>query len=370
MASSFTEKLNKFTDFRRKEHRSTDARGPQYGIGYDPVYNHQQFQKATGPLERRKDTVTRPEECFTLDERGVWMESKHAARILQIKEEKLSTLTHGEVEEVWATRYKEARTVSQRQEIMVATEVLMEYLDSTAFHKKNRLYYHQYLSNAKAAIDFELQKDKLQAREQMMWLCALAVTAASLIVFVVALAKGKLGDTLDVGEIGTNAQQYLTMSFLQPSNYEPAPDYNTRYFHTPTAVEVDDASRKASMEAVTAVVGTNAGGSAAAAATATAWETSTEMKVRRQAMEQQRADARELYDLLHEGETDNGGRDASDGAADAKPASLMEFSQMMAHNFGGGSRTQRMTASTAESISMKKTMADIVAERVNPAAGN
>lgn len=267
-------KIDSFTNFYREEVSSRQARGPQHGVGFDPVQSHAAFTQATGPLRRRQhrntagstnvsshkgkedeasqdrgyEGITRPEEYFSPEEERRWMESSQAAKILQFKEEELSTLTREKLEERWAKLYKERQfSATAKEEIMVATEVLLEYLDSTTFTKKNRLYYHRLLDNTRCEIDRSLQEQRNAWRVWGMRSFGVLVLGAGVVVLLAAAVRrewiggafGSLPGT-NIQGIGSKAGDYLTMSFLQPKNFEPPPDYNTRYFVTPSAMEVEE----------------------------------------------------------------------------------------------------------------------------------
>lgn len=373
--------MDRFTNFRRQEFTSNHARGPQYGIGYDPVVNHMLFQRDTGPLRRKRGgsgsgphTMTRQEECFSSEESRRWMDAKQAAKVLQMKEEELATLTKEDLEDRWVKRYKECASPVHREEVLIATEVLLEYLDSTTFQKKNRLYYHDTLDNARIAIDMELEKARHERREKLMWFAGIASLGGGIVIFVVAYAKGVIKGA-DVREIGTNAGDYLTMSFLQPKNFEPAPDYNTRYFVTPSSLELD---RKAKAEADLALRNLGAseteeepplvwsGGDAAttSAEAASLWDRSAEIQLRQEKIDQDMAEAHELLQMLNDSKeqvqgraksAENPGDTVAAGATSDKGETkdLRTFTSMLATNFGGGSRVQRMTAETAQRIAVK-----------------
>lgn len=264
-SSLWNKRIGEFTNFRREEHSSRSAKGPQYGVGFDPVQSYAGLQRATGPLQRRyrpstqEDStssdnhhhfggITRPEEYFSPEEERRWMESNQAAKILQFKQEDLSTLTREVLEERWVKLYRERQfSPTAKEEVMVATEVLLTYLDSTTFTKKNRLYYHRLLENTREQIDLEIQRDKNAWQEWGMRALGILMLGAGMVVILVsAIRKGWVGQQVlsllpgtSVERIGNTAGSYLTMSFLQPKNFEPPPDYNVRYFVTPSALEVE-----------------------------------------------------------------------------------------------------------------------------------
>lgn len=285
ISSLWDRQIDGFTNFHRTENTSKNAKGPQHGVGYDPVHNHFVVKQITGPLRRKKHRlhtsamgsgegnahadagepdrlhlyagITRPEEYFSPEEERRWMESSQAARVLQFNEEALSTLTREELEARFCKLYKERQfSANAKEEVMVATEVLLEYLDSTTFTKKNRLYYHHFLDNARLSMDHELESARTAHQEWAMKLFGAAMLAAGVVVTLVAIIKGgwlqveKGLDGSTIRKIGSTAAAYLTMSLFQPKNFEPRPDYSTRYLVTPSAMEVDE-KRAAEAEATT-----------------------------------------------------------------------------------------------------------------------
>lgn len=205
--------------------------------------------------------ITRPEEYFSPEEERRWMESHQAAKVLHFKEEELATLTREALEERWCKLYRERQfSARAKEEVMVATEVLLEYLDSTTFTKKNRLYYHHLLDHTRSAIDHELESARTAHQEWAMKIFGVAMLAAGVVVMLVASMKGgwlsvEMGwKTSTMQRFGATAAAYLTMSLFQPKNVEPPPDYATRYLVTPSAMEVEEklaaeASRTLSMDA-------------------------------------------------------------------------------------------------------------------------
>lgn len=373
---SIRNKLDQFTNFSRNSASAANAHGgPQYGIGYDPVNNHVLFTAQTGPLRRKASTnvVTRPEECFSPEEERRWMEVKQAGKVLRLKESDLDTLTRETLETQWVKLYQETTSMPAREEVVIATEVLLEYLDSVTFTKKNRLYYHKIMENARLEVDQRLQRLRNDQQQLFMKLCGAAALGACVVIFLVGLAKGVVNGAA-VWKIGTNASDYLTMGFLQAKNFEPPPDYSTRYLLTPSAVELDRKAQKELQEDVSSysaatAVGAEEGGKALSHADLR-WDSSSTIALRQAQKEADRNDAVELLQLYNEGSVEKKAtQEETEGAAAntaspsmaeetrtvaGKERDLKTFMSTVANQFGGGSRLQRMSASANESIQMRE----------------
>ncbi|ESL09273.1 hypothetical protein TRSC58_03010 [Trypanosoma rangeli SC58] len=202
---------------------------------WDPVYAHYAFQKATGPLERKRNTT--PDDHLTVDELEKWMDATAAAKLLGIKESELPTLTSTQLEERWAKVYGE-RTNALQQETVIAAEVLLEYIDSSLHRKKSRQYYRQYVDNARHAIDHETELRRRDHRQKFIYMFGVAMVTGCCVVLCVAFFRN-IVTRRDVENIGANAVAYLNVAFTQATNPEPAPDYSTRYYNTPSAMEID-----------------------------------------------------------------------------------------------------------------------------------
>ncbi|PWV16889.1 hypothetical protein C3747_21g177 [Trypanosoma cruzi] len=202
---------------------------------WDPVFAHYAFQKATGPLQRKQNTT--PDDHLTVDELEKWMDATAAAKVLGIKESDLPTLTSSQLEERWAKVYNE-RTNAMQQETVIAAEVLLEYIDSSVHRKKSRQYYRNYVDNARHALDHEADLRRRGYQQKFYYLFGAVMVIGCSAVMFVAFFRNVI-TRRDVENIGASAVAYLNMAFLQPSNPEPAPDYSTRYRDTPTAMEID-----------------------------------------------------------------------------------------------------------------------------------
>ncbi|EPY36811.1 hypothetical protein STCU_00395 [Strigomonas culicis] len=231
--------------YEKKQYTSKDVgTGPQYGSGFDPVLSHATMKNRTGPLRRKQGTSS--EDYMDVMESERWMDAKQAAKVLHIKEEELATLTREKLEERWVKVYKE-KTNAQQSEILIAAEVLLEYLDSTVFLKKNRQYYRNFIENARVSVDVELQAQRQEQRQQFIWAFGFAVFGASVSILIVAYLRNVI-TRKDAESIGAKTKDFVLMTFLQSKNVEPAPDYSRRYASTPTAAELDAAAGRYDMQ--------------------------------------------------------------------------------------------------------------------------
>ncbi|GET88808.1 hypothetical protein, conserved [Leishmania tarentolae] len=323
--------------------------GPQAGIGYDPVFTDFLLKKIMGPLRRKQSNS--PEDFLNVDEASKWMDATNAAKVLGIKEEELPKLTKATLEDVFKAEYK-GRTNAHQEEVVIATEVLLEYLDSSVYLKKSRQYHRKFLENVRLEVDAELTREQSERNEKLIWWFGIAISGACAIVFFVAYSRNYVTRS-DVVSIGAKTSEYFVMTFLQPKNTEPKPDYSTRYFNTPTSMELDKKNGRYTKQFLTTDEIRQAERSAAYA-------------------EQEEA---ELLKLFNE-EWERGARDRQDDTAResrvsvylpeeveaaAKPApsrdgsektaferlTFEEFRGMLASNFGGGSRFQRLTEETS-----------------------
>ncbi|ORC89137.1 uncharacterized protein TM35_000131410 [Trypanosoma theileri] len=315
---------------------------------WDPVFAHYAFNKATGPLQRKQNTT--PDDHLTVDELDKWMDAKAAAKVLGIKESELSTLTAPQVEERWIKMYGE-RTNAMQQEVVIAAEVLLEYIDSSLHKKKSRQYYRQYIDNARQAIDHETDLRRRDHRQKFIYLSAIAITVGCTIVLFVAFFRNII-TRKDVENIGANAVSYLYMAFTQPTNPEPAPDYTLRYRETPTAMtrdqqsglygvtdttqvriatEVEEYRRQEEVELLRMLNDENE----------RAAKEAKEQRVRESRVRVYRTDDFDASGELKENKTNGDGE--VDPAAAFSQMSFRQFAAMMASQFGGGSRFQRIT---------------------------
>lgn len=212
--------------------------GPQAGVGFDPVYNNYIATKMTGPLRRKSGSSQ--EDYYDVDELAAWMEAKHAATLLNIKEGELPTLTKAVLEERWKAAYCRVND-AKKEEVLVATEVLLEYIDSALKGKKSKQYYRNFLQSARLSIDEELSRQRSLHRTSLVYGVAFLFAGASFAVLFVAYFRKHI-DREDAKRIGARAADYVAMTFFQSSNIEDPPDYQTRYFHTPSAMDVDKRS--------------------------------------------------------------------------------------------------------------------------------
>ncbi|KPA83840.1 putative mitochondrial hypothetical protein [Leptomonas pyrrhocoris] len=332
-----------------RSYTSKDAGGgPQRGAGHDPVFAAYVVNKLTGPLKRKMGN--QPEDFLNVDEASKWMDAKHAAKVLGIKEEDLPKLNREVLEEKWRKTYKE-RTNAQQEEVLIATEVLLEYLDSSVFMKKSRQYYRKFIDNARAEVEQELTTERRNRNQSLMWLFGFAMTGACFVVLFVAFSR-RYVTRKDVHNIGAKTSEYFVMTFLQPKNPEPKPDYNTRYFNTPTSMEIDQKSGRYANQ----FMGDEAARHAAEAAAYTERESAEVLKLfnderERGARDTQNELAREsrvavyLPEEVHHGEPRPVAR--ADTPTAFEKMTFRDFSNMLASNFGGGSRFQRLTEETS-----------------------
>lgn len=352
---SFSETIHNMTIMRMgsshkpQTYTSKDAgSGPQGGAGHDPVFANYIFKKITGPLRRK--TSDQPEDFLNVDEASKWMDAKHAAKVLGIKEEDLPKLNREILEEKWRKTYKE-RTNAQQEEVLIATEVLLEYLDSSVYMKKSRQYYRQFIDNARVEVDQELTAARRGRSQSAMWLFGVAMTGACFIVLFVAFSR-RYVTRKDVSTIGIKTSEYFLMTFLQPKNPEPKPDYNTRYFNTPTSMEIDQKSGRFANQFMSDEEARHAAESAAY----TERETAEMVKLfnderERSARDKQNELARSSRVAVYLPEEVNEGKQRaasrSDQVTDFEKMSFRDFGNMLASNFGGGSRFQRLTEETS-----------------------
>lgn len=351
--------------YKPSKYTSKDvSRGPQHGAGFDPVFAHYFFHKITGPLKRK--TNTSPDDFLNVDEATKWMDAKQAAKVLGLKEAELSTLTKESLEERWREAYRH-RTFARQQEVLVATEVLLEYLDSSAYGKKNRQYYRQVLENARVEIDEELETHRTGQRGSVMLFTGAMMLLGGLIVVFVMVSR-RFVTHEDASSIGKRTGEYMLMTFLQPKNTEPKPDYQMRYFNTPTSMEMDQRAGRGDKR----FMGAEEVRSMENAASYQEREEAEMLKLfnderaaavvdRREAAarasrvavylpeDAPATTAKTSQPVSHDSSSSRSGSSGVDG--DKKVGfdkmSLREFSNLLASNFGGGSRFQRLTDETS-----------------------
>ncbi|KAK7196042.1 hypothetical protein NESM_000537900 [Novymonas esmeraldas] len=324
--------------------------GPRAGVGHDPVYANYYHKKLLGPLQRKMSST--PDDFLNVDESRKWMDAVNAAKVLAIKEDELPTLTKEVLEERFTAAYR-TRVNAEQEEAVVATEVLIDFLDSTAHQKKSRQHHRKFLDRARAEVDAQLTHQRQERSTALMWWFGIAMTGACVIVLFVAYSRLNV-TRKDVTDIGTKTSEYFLMTFLQPKNTEPKPDYNTRYFNTPTAMELDERSGRFNKKFLSADEVRQAERAAAYAEQ----EDADTLKLfndeqERGARERQSSEARNSrVAVLRREELDTesapptpsrpgGGRTAFE------ELSVREFSNLLASNFGGGSRFQRITDETS-----------------------
>ncbi|KAH9593538.1 hypothetical protein LSM04_009357 [Trypanosoma melophagium] len=315
---------------------------------WDPIFAHYAFNKITGPLQRKQNTT--PDDHLTVDELDKWMDAKAAAKVLGIKESELSMLTAPQVEERWTKMYSE-RTNAMQQEVVIAAEVLLEYIDSSLHRKKSRQYYRQYIDNARQAIDHETELRRRDHRQKFIYLFGIAITTGCAAVLCIAFFRNII-TRKDVENIGANAVSYLYMAFTQPTNPEPAPDYTVRYRDTPTAMTRDQQSGLYGVTDTTQV---------RIASEVDAYRRQEEAELLRLLNDENERAAKEAKErqvresrvrVYRKGDFDDSGALKEEKTSDetnVDPAtafsqmSFRQFASMMASQFGGGSRFQRIT---------------------------
>lgn len=204
-------------------------------IAWDPVQSSIKFKEMTGPLKRK--TSVKLDNYVDLEESEKWMEVHHAAKLLGISQEELSTLTRATLEERWVKVYKE-QSFAFQQETILAAEVMLEYLDSAMYVKKNRQYYKDYVDGARSSIDNDLQSRRDSYRQNMFLLTGVMMFGGCAMVVIAAFLNGTI-DRSDMINFGNTAQNYMNSALTKPTNLEPAPDYGTRYLVTPSSLELD-----------------------------------------------------------------------------------------------------------------------------------
>ncbi|KAG5504465.1 hypothetical protein JKF63_04917 [Porcisia hertigi] len=338
------------SSYKPSRYSSKDiSSGPQAGVGHDPVFADYLMKKIVGPLRRKQSNT--PDDYLNVDEASKWMEAKSAAKVLGIKEEELPKLTKIILEEKFRKEYK-LRTNAQQEEVIIATEVLLEYLDSSVYMKKSRLYYRKFLENARAEVDAELSSEQRERHQALVWFFGFAITGACAIVLFVAYSR-TLVTRDDVVNIGVKTSEYFLMTFLQPKNTEPKPDYSTRYFNTPTSMELDKKRGRYDQQFSTS-------GELRQAELSAAYQEREEAEMLRLFNDERERSvrdfrnnkARESRVSVHlPEEVEGAGKVPQDRDGSNKTAfermTLREFSGMLATNFGGGSRFQRLTEETS-----------------------
>ncbi|EPY28762.1 hypothetical protein AGDE_10295 [Angomonas deanei] len=352
---------------KEKQYTSKDVpTGPQHGAGFDPVYSYHRMQDTTGPL-RRKTSGTTPEDYLEVGEAEKWMDAKQAAKVLGLKESNLSNLTRGQIDDAWRKVYKEKSNAHQT-EVLIAAEILLEYLDSSTYAKKSKQYYRQLLDTARSEIDFELKKVYRDRSEKFIYFFGFIMLAASGAILFIAYTKDAINNN-DLRNMGSRTQDFFTMTFMQPKNLEPAPDYSTRYLRTPTAIDIDKAKGLQDHQ----------------------FRNSEELRYLEERREYDRREEAALIEMLNEenqkllakrkaGDTENiRGRVRIHRPEDLQPQemtiptkeetaanppeeeksapppkkkvnhySFKEFAEMLSVGFGGGSRIQRLTEETSQ----------------------
>lgn len=338
MDERHTSKKDRPKDPHEYTSKDIDTNPVRAGSGFDPVYAYHAFGLATGPLQRKRaDDLT---SYMDVDEQAKWMDAKQAAKRLGIREEALETLTPNQVEEAFIKLYK-GSPGTRREEISVAAEVLMEYLASSAFEKKNRKHYRYLLERARMSVDHEMEKEKQANREKIMLFVAAIFTAACAIVIFIAFSRRYITG-VDASTIGNKLHDYYTITFTQPPNMEPAPDYQTRYFYTPTSIDMDKRSGRYD----------------------DAFEDEASIRIREEKEAYDRREEAELLRMLND-DTERAQREKGKGTATTNASStssktdegeedlpqdakgFRSFARVISQKMGGGTRFERLTNDTS-----------------------
>ncbi|KAG5478750.1 hypothetical protein LSCM1_06154 [Leishmania martiniquensis] len=336
--------------YKPSKYSSKDiSSSPRAGVGHDPVFANYLFKKVVGPLRRKQGNS--PEDFLSVDEASKWMEATNAAKVLGIKEDELPKLTKMMLEDKFRKEYKE-RSNAHQEEVVIATEVLLEYLDSSLYQKKNRQYYRKFLENIRAEVDAELKGEQSERNQSLTFWFGIAITGACAVIIFVAYSRLYV-TRKDVTNIGVKVSEYFLMTFLQPKNIEPKPDYSTRYFNTPTAMELDRKNGRYGKQ----FLGADAIRQAELSAAYEEREEAEMVKLfndehERRLRDAQDDKARSSRVAVHLPEqSERAGEAALLCEHSVKTAfekmTFPEFSGMLASNFGGGSRFQRLTADTS-----------------------
>lgn len=228
---------NAGSHYKPSEMTSKDIHNPlKTNQAWDPVQSAVKFKEMTGPLRRK--TSVKLENYVDLEEAEKWMEVHHAAKLLGIAEAELSTLTREIVEQRWVKVYKE-QSFAHQQETILAAEVMLEYLDSKMYIKKNRAYYRDYVDSTRSSIDHEVTSRREVWRQNLWLLGGIMMFGGCCMVMIAAFLNGTI-DRQDMVNFGSTAHSYMGSALTKPTNLEPAPDYGTRYLMTPSALELDE----------------------------------------------------------------------------------------------------------------------------------
>jgi hypothetical protein len=221
------------------DERAQHARhGKAHHLPFDPIANKNdlEVQQSRARFGSLQEAATLGMQAHS-DELRQWMDTKHAALILELDEKKLFGLKAFEVEEQWTKMYARAANEAEKQEITAAAELLIEYSNSDVAIERTKVHMHEHLRKAKKEIDATLKEDKEKLSSWMFRAAGfghLAVTCVFMVSMVAMYRYLKIDDASSMIE---RARKRYVMMMSQPTNDEPAPNYITRYRDTPSSLE-------------------------------------------------------------------------------------------------------------------------------------
>jgi len=152
---------------RRLPTRLQSIRGAASRLGenfsMDPISAQMQAM-GFGAIQNKR--IANLDGTVSLEQAKKWMEIKHAARILNVKEDELYGLRPEAVHTAWRTvvhSYPTKLTEAGIGEATVAAECLLDYVSSDMHHAKTKIFYMKQLQVERKRLQDDM---RLQAKEQ------------------------------------------------------------------------------------------------------------------------------------------------------------------------------------------------------------
>lgn len=162
---------------------------------------------------------------------------QQALQILDVKKDAQFGMNEDEVREAWSRMFQRASSERERQEINAAADVLMDFLGSEFGKERTKDHFADHILKAKRDVKRTMDEDREKTRS-LLWrglgfghLCITCIFMTSTVMMY------RYVENHDASRMVAQARRSVAQSTNAVSNYEPAPDYVTRYRDTQSAFD-------------------------------------------------------------------------------------------------------------------------------------
>jgi hypothetical protein len=230
--------VDKMSDIQREEHirRESLKLNPGQSMA-DPIWTKENFG------ESYKKTKGEMDQYMNADTAEKWMRVVDAAKILGIAKEQVAGITQKTVEEKFTVAYQKAQHQTEKDYVILAAEVLLEYIKTPFAADITRARKLQALNQMREELERENREWHNKLFERLIYGMSGYVTSAITMIGIAVLgfyfynSAGHLfaqENNLTVENIG----RFMRKSMSYDPNMEATPDYTNRYRDTPTSYDM------------------------------------------------------------------------------------------------------------------------------------